>query len=111
MAKSMALRKGEMIARGTAKASFKVIETKGMARAASPYTPSSLVFRPYAVKKGKIVMLKDTYIQKRGMRISSAGEVSEISRLGAKASAKARAERKSAGIKVKYTKTKGRKLW
>ena len=68
--------------------------------------PSAATYRTYKVVKGKIVPLKDTFIQRRSMRLMSPGEVREIPLIGARASAKARAERKAAGIKVKYNKSK-----
>ena len=107
MAKAEALRKGEFITRGTARASFKVVETKGtVAPSTESYTPSAAMFRSYKLQHGKIVPLKDTYIQRDYQRIKSRGEISEISLVGARASAMARRNKViSKGSKVSGSKT------
>lgn len=73
-----ALRLGVKEARQTLGATFK-LKPSGIASTVSdiPFRiPAS--FRTYRIQKGRRVPLKDTYIQKRGFRLSSPSEVSEI---------------------------------
>lgn len=72
-----ALRKGEDIAKETLRATFG-IERAGQIRGKETrYNPSN-IFRNYRIRKGQRVQLQDTYIQRRGKRLISTGEVSEL---------------------------------
>lgn len=42
------------------------------------YTPQKDLFRAYRIKQGKKIPLQDTFIQKRGKRLVSPGEIKEI---------------------------------
>jgi hypothetical protein len=73
-----ALRLGERVATKTLRATFGVEATKQKISAKQTrYTPSN-IFRGFKIEKGKKVKLQDTFIQKRGTRLGSSGEVSEI---------------------------------
>lgn len=78
--KPEAVKRGEFIAKTTAAATFRVRPTKLMGPVPTKeYKPSPALFRPYAIRKGKPVALKDTFIQKTKKRIISPGEKAEIS--------------------------------
>ena len=76
--KGKALRVGEEYAKQTLRATFGVEKTAQTIKGyETRYNPSN-IFRGYKIEKGKKVKLEDTYIQKRGKRLISAGEVAEI---------------------------------
>jgi len=77
--KGQALRKAERKALGTLRATFGVEKTKSFVlNGGKGYTPSKDLFRDYRIVKGKKVPLQDTFIQKRGKRLVSGGEIKEI---------------------------------
>jgi hypothetical protein len=80
------LRRGEAEAMRTAGATFMIKPVKGtfVLGEEKQYQPSN-IFRSYAIRKGKRVPLQDTFIQRRGQRIISFGEKSEISYAGIRA--------------------------
>lgn len=79
--KGEALRFGERAAKNTLGATFKVKATKKLVLGKqTSYRPSSNLFRDYRISKGKRVYTPDTFIQKRGKRLSFLGEIEEIQR-------------------------------
>ena len=42
------------------------------------YVPQTDLFRSYKIKQGKKIPLQDTFIQRRGKRLVSGGEIKEI---------------------------------
>lgn len=76
--KGEALRFGEDVATKTLRATFGVQATQQKIQAKqTQYTPSK-IFRGFKIEKGKKVRIEDTFIQKKGTRLSNRGEVSEI---------------------------------
>lgn len=82
VSKGRAIWIGERAARKTAAASFKVIPTRKVVKSEPLYNPNPYYFRSYKISKGKQVKLTDEFIQRRSKRISSFGEVGEISKKG-----------------------------
>lgn len=77
--KGLALRRGEVSALSSLRATFGVKPTRKKVQGMNfNFTPSSNLFRSYRIKKGKRIPLKDTYIQRLGKRLSFAGEKAEI---------------------------------
>jgi hypothetical protein len=77
--KGKALMFGEKIAKSTLAATFKVKPSKQFIYGSGySYKPSSNIFRATRIKKGRRIPLKDTFIQKRGKRLSYEGEIAEI---------------------------------
>lgn len=74
-----AKRIGERIARETLSATFKLVPSKKVVVGGEEYfEPSPNIFRTYKISKGRHVKLPLTWIQRRGKRLSSFGEVSAI---------------------------------
>lgn len=87
--KESALDIGTRAAKETLAATFKVREvsaTPQEVRTGGEFARFKQQFRPYELKKGKIVLLADTYIQKRGTRLGTRSEVKEIKVAKAKSS-------------------------
>lgn len=78
--KGQALSKAEKKALGGLGATFGVEPTKTLVPNGNlgGYTPSKSVFRSYRIVQGKKVPLQDTFIQKKGKRLLSGGEIKEI---------------------------------
>jgi hypothetical protein len=77
--KAIALRLGAEKVRQTLAATFKVTPTKKRVRPTRiRFKPSAKIFRSYKIVKGKKVPLTDVFIQRRGKRLSTFGEVREI---------------------------------
>jgi len=79
-ARGKAIKAGETAALATLARSFKIIPTRKqtteLTLVPENYAPSSKLFRGYKIRKGKIIPLKDEWIQKVGIVTKS--EVSEI---------------------------------
>ena len=75
-----ALQTGERITRETLGATFKLEPTSKLLSQQDISYKVSPLFRTYKIKKGKRVPLLDEFIQKRGTRLSSRGELLEIKR-------------------------------
>lgn len=75
-----AIFKGEEEAKKTLRATFGIEPTKTKVPAGQleDYTPSRKLFRGFRIQKGKKIPLKDTFIQKRGKRLTFPGEIREI---------------------------------
>jgi len=80
LTKSKALKLGSERVKETLAASFKIMETpqKVTIKRKGFFTPSTNTFRSYKIVKGRKVPLTDTFIQRRGKRLSSSSEVREI---------------------------------
>lgn len=79
--KGSAIRYGELLTLSNLRATFGVKKTKMKITGKDRnYQPSSLFFRSYKIKKGRQVPLNDMFIQKRGKRLSFAGEIRELQR-------------------------------
>jgi hypothetical protein len=76
--KGIALSRGQSAARRTLAATFGVKPTKVKVRAGALSFAPSKQFRGFRIKQGRAVPLKDIFIQRRGARLSSLGEVREI---------------------------------
>lgn len=78
--KGLALMRGEDVTKKTLAATFRVRKAGGKiaAKPIGGWIPSADVFRSYRLVKGKKVKLKDTYIQRRGKRLLTKGERSQI---------------------------------
>lgn len=77
--KGSAIRFGEIFTTKTLRATFGVKKTRyKIAGRETIYKPSSYLFRGYRIKKGRKIMLTDTFIQKRGKRLVFRPEISEI---------------------------------
>jgi hypothetical protein len=77
--KGSALRYGEGVALRTLRATFGVEKTKQKIKALeTKYKPSSKFFRDYQIRKGKKIGLQDTFIQRKGQRLATRSEVSEL---------------------------------
>lgn len=76
--KGLALEYGELVAKKTLAASFKVVKADKLINAkATTYKPDRL-FRGYRIKEGKKLKLNDEFIQRLGKRLSSRYEVRAI---------------------------------
>jgi len=81
LTRAEAIKTGAGITKQTLAASFKIVGTKELVeKKDTAFTPSPTIFRSYRVSKGKRIPLGDTWIQKKGKRLGSFGEVSEIQR-------------------------------
>lgn len=101
--KGKALRLGAKRTRETLGATFKV-EPTGKFRFGRdiPFKPSPKIFRGYKIRKGQKILLQDKFIQRRGTRLGTFGEVSEIQQ---------EKRRKEKGGKKKKSRKKGRIRW
>lgn len=78
-AKGEAIRRGERESIRTLAATFKITPTEKLIKAPPvEYKPSPRMFRGYRIVKGKIVPLKEEWIQKARFRLGTIGEVKEI---------------------------------
>lgn len=75
-----ALKRGEALTLSELSASFKLEPTKQYVRGIDKPYKISDVFRTYKIHKGKKIPLLDEFIQKKGYRLSSRGEVQAIQR-------------------------------
>jgi hypothetical protein len=73
-----ALKLGEEITRKTLAASFKVVPTKKLITQKDIDYSVGKEFRQFKIKKGKRIPLLDEFIQKKGTRLGTKSEVSEI---------------------------------
>lgn len=73
-----ALMEGERITRKTLAASFKIVPTNRLLKGKDVNYNVSNIFRTYKIEKGRRVPLLNEFIQKRGTRLGSRDEVSEI---------------------------------
>jgi hypothetical protein len=79
--KAEAIRLGGKVAKTTLGATFKIEPMKGFAKATKLTEKEAIAglkgFRPYQIKQGKRIELKDTWIQEQPLRIKTYGEKSE----------------------------------
>lgn len=73
-----ALELGQTKALTTLRATFGVEKTGVKVKAGAVDFKVSKAFRPFKIKQGKRIKLQDTFIQKKGTRLSSRGEIKEI---------------------------------
>ena len=101
--KSGAIQFGQKIARETLARSFRVKPLSfGIAGKDTGYKPREEFYRPYKIRKGKRIPLKDEFIQtRRSNLLGSAGERREIK--AARAS--------SLAINTRKTSKKKRRVW
>lgn len=79
--KGKALMKGESAAKSSLRATFGVKPTNILTNEQDiAFQPSNKIFRGYRIKQGKRIPLQDTFIQRRGKRLSFKGEIAEIQR-------------------------------
>lgn len=77
--RGLALLKGEKQARQTLRATFGIEKTGFKVKPSSiSYTPRMDIFRTYKIKEGRKVPLVNTFIQRKGKRLGTAGEVKNI---------------------------------
>lgn len=74
-----ALKAGAEITKATLAAQFRIIPSKTEIIAEDiSYLPEPKIFRSYQIRKGKRIPMLDTFIQRRGTRLGTRSEVSEI---------------------------------
>lgn len=74
-----ALKTGAEITKATLAAQFRIVPSKTEIIAEDiQYTPEPRIFRSYQIRKGRKIPMLDTFIQRRGTRLGSRSEVSEI---------------------------------
>lgn len=79
LTKGSALKKAEEEAKKSLRATFGVEKTsKQILGDTTSYTPSKKLFRSYRIRGGKRIALQDTFIQRKGKRLVSGGEIAEI---------------------------------
>lgn len=77
--RGLALLRGEKQARQTLRATFGIEKTAFKVKPSTiSYTPRQDIFRTYRIQKGKKVPLVDTFIQRKGKRLGTLGEVKNI---------------------------------
>jgi len=81
-----AIKKGELFARTTLGASFKILPSKTQVKESliKNFEPSPNVFRKFRIIKGRRVSLKDEWIQRASKRLSARSEITEIQRAKSK---------------------------
>lgn len=78
-ARGAAIKVGEKKTLRTLRATFKIKPTAKKVKVPKfTYRPSTTKFREYKIRKGKKIPLIDTFIQRRGTRLGTLGEVREI---------------------------------